>query len=129
LAGISAEKLTALKIKTMFKNYLITINATDRNRCNCVKWVRDRIPNLPYGLWTIWDKKKIIDTQNAKIGRVAIMSVGWPWGHLGIVKEKGSNRVVIQEANYKRCQITERQGTPKELKIIGYFNPNKKHWQ
>lgn len=111
-------------------NYqMLTLNNTDRNKCNCVKWVRDRIKNLPYGLWTIWDKKKIIDTQKCKVGRVAIMKVGLPWGHVGIVTQKGSDRIVIQEANFKRCQVTERQGTEKQLKIIGYFNPHKKHWQ
>ncbi len=113
----------------MFKNYCLTINATDKNRYNCVHWVRDRIPNLPFGLWTIWNKKKIIDSHKAKIGRVAIMNVGRPWGHLGIVTGKGSNRIVIQEANYRLGKITERQGTPKSLKIIGYFNPHKKHWR
>lgn len=113
----------------MFKKYCLTINATDKHRCNCVKWVRARIPNLPYGLWTIWDKKKIIDSHKAKVGRVAIIRTGWIWGHLAIVTGKGSNRIVIQEANYKHCRITERQGTPKSLKIVGYFNPHKKHWQ
>jgi hypothetical protein len=109
----------------MSKYYLLVLNATDKNRCNCVKWVRDRVPNLPFGLWTINDKKKIINSKKAKIGRVAIMNVGLPWGHVGVVVGKGSDRIVIKEANFKFCKITERQGTEKELKIIGYFNPNK----
>lgn len=113
----------------MSKNYTITLNASDPNRWNCVKYVRSRVPNLPYGLWTVKDKTKIIDTQKAKIGRVAIMNVGRPWGHVGIVVGKGSNRIVIEEANYKYGKITQRQGSKEDLKIVGYFNPNKKHWQ
>lgn len=109
----------------MSKNYLLVINTKDKNRCNCVKWVRERVPKLPFGLWYIWNKKKIINSHKAKIGRVAIMNVGLPWGHVGIVADKGSDRIVIQEANYKFCKITERQGTEKDLKILGYFNPNK----
>jgi hypothetical protein len=109
----------------MSKNYTIVLNATDKNSCNCVKWARDKVPKLPFGLWTIFDKKKIINSHKAKIGRVAIMNVGLPWGHVGIITGKGSDRIVIKEANYKFCKITERQGTEKELKIIGYFNPNK----
>jgi hypothetical protein len=110
----------------MSKQYTKILNATDPNRCNCVFFVRARVPKLPFGLWTIAHKKKIINSHKAKIGRVAIMNVGLPWGHVGIVTGKGSDRIVIQEANYKFCKITERQGTKKELKILGYFNPNKK---
>ena len=109
----------------MSKNYLIVLNDTDKNRYNCVKWVRERVPNLPFGLWTIINKKNIINSHKAKIGRVAIMNVGLPWGHVGLITSKGSDRIVIQEANYKMGKITERQGTEKELKILGYFNPNK----
>jgi hypothetical protein len=109
----------------MSKYYLLVLNATDKNRWNCVKWAREKVPSLPFGLWTIRDKKKIINSHNAKIGRIAIMNIGLPWGHVGVITGKGSNRIVIQEANFKYGKITERQGTEKELKIIGYFNPFK----
>jgi hypothetical protein len=111
----------------MFKNYCLIINDTDPNRWNCVKYVRARVPNLPFGLWNIWNKIKIIDSHKAKVGRVAIIKTDTPWGHLAIITGKGSNRIVIQEANFKLGKITERQGTPEDLKIVGYFNPQKKH--
>jgi len=109
----------------MSKNYLLVLNATDKNRCNCVKWARDRVPQLPFGLWTISDKKKIINSKKAKAGRVAIMKVGIPWGHVGVVKALRGDKIIIQEANYKFCKITERFGSEKDLKILGYFNPFK----
>lgn len=109
----------------MSENYLIVLNDTDKNRYNCVKWVRERVPNLPSGLWTILDKKNIINSYKAKIGRVAIMNVGLPWGHVGLITNVGNNHITIQEANYKIGKITERHGIEKELKILGYFNPNK----
>ncbi|MDD2498880.1 MAG: CHAP domain-containing protein [Desulfitobacteriaceae bacterium] len=109
----------------MSKSYVKILNTTDANRCNCVLWVRKRVPNLPFGLWTILSKKKIINSDKAKEGRVAIMNVGLPFGHVGIVKEVGKNHITIQEANYKLCKVTERHGTEKDLKILGYFNPNK----
>ena len=109
----------------MSKYYLQVINNTDKNRFNCVKWLRNKVPKLPYGLWTIQSKIKIINSHKAKIGRVAIMNIGLPFGHLGIITGKGSDRIVIREANFKIGKITERQGTEKELKIIGYYNPNK----
>ena len=108
---------------------MIVLNNTDKNRFNCIKWVRDRVQNLPYGLWTIWDKKKIIDTQTAKIGRVAIMNVGLPWGHVGIVTNVYDDLITIIEANYRAGKITQRYGTKEKLKILGFFNPQKKRWQ
>lgn len=105
--------------------YTTIINNTDPNRWNCVFYVRARIPSLPYGLWTIWNKKKIINAENPKPGRVAIMNVGLPWGHLGVVKKKDGRNVTIQEANYKYGKITERCGTEADLKILGYFSPYK----
>ena len=100
---------------------LIVLNSTDKNRFNCVKWAREKKPDLSFGLWTIGDKKDIINSCNPEIGAVAVMNVGLPWGHLGIVEDFGDGMVVIQEANFKFGKITERSGTPAELKILGYF--------
>ena len=100
---------------------LIFLNIYPKNKCNCVKWARDHKPNLPFGLWTIGDKKKIINSHEPKIGAVAIMNVGLPFGHVGIVKDFKYRRITIREANFKFCEITERIGTAEELKILGYF--------
>ena len=109
----------------MSKPYLEILNATDPNKCNCVLFVRARVPKLPYGLWTIGNKKKIINDHTPREGSVAIMNVGLPWGHVGIIKKVGRNHLTIQEANYKFCKITERHGNTADLNIIGDFNPNK----
>lgn len=109
-------------------NNLCVLDDKDVNRFNCVKWVRARVTNLPFGLWTIYDKKKIIDTKNAKKGRVAIMDYCFPIGHLGIVKDVSGNFITILEANFLMGKITERIGKMKELKILGFFNPEKKKW-
>lgn len=109
----------------MQKGMIITDEKKDPNRWNCVKYVRARVPNLPSGLWTIWSKKKIINESEPKKGRVAIMNVGLPWGHVGIVKDKEGHLIKIKEANYKAGKITQRVGTETELKILGYFDPKK----
>lgn len=108
----------------MANDYLIVLNETDKNRCNCVLYARSRVPKLPYGLWTLGNKKAIINSHKAKIGSVAIINVGWPWGHVAIVTNTIHYKIIIQEANYKSCKITERCGTEEELKILGYFDPN-----
>ena len=108
----------------MSKKYTEILNVTDPNRWNCVKYVRARVPKLPYGLWTISDKKKIINDHTPRAGSVAIINCGLPWGHVALVKKVGSQHLTIEEANYKYGKITQRHGNTSDLKIIGYFNPN-----
>jgi len=107
----------------MSKNYLFVLSATEKNRCNCVLWARDQVPSLPFGLWTIIAKKKIINSHKAKVGSVAIINAGLPFGHVAIVSKVGLNHITIKEANYKHCTITERHGSESDLKILGYFEP------
>ena len=109
----------------MSKNYTEILNVTDPNRWNCVKYARERCHKLPFKLWTISDKKKIINDNTPDKGSVAIMNTGLPWGHVGIIKKVGRNHLTIQEANYKAGKITERHGRAVDLKILGYLNPDK----
>jgi len=131
------------------------LNTTDKNRCNCVLYARSQGLVFPTGMWTIADKKRIINTANPKKGCLAIMNVG-VWyiltsgmapghpearkrvfsGHIGIVENiKYSTKkcpacgtilknqvsyLTIREANFVKCAITRRSGTPQELKILGY---------
>jgi len=108
----------------MSKPYIEIKNTTDPRRCNCVFYVRERVPNLPFGQWTIKDKKKICNDSIPRVGSVAIMYIGLPWGHCGIVKKVGKRHLTIQEANFRTCKITERHDTSANLMIIGYFNPS-----
>ena len=110
----------------MSKPYIEILNTTDPNRKNCVFYVRARVPKLPYGMWTIRNKKAICNDNTPRKGSVAIMYVGLPWGHLGIITKVGKRHVTIKEANFKHGKITERHGTTADLMIIGYFNPNYK---
>lgn len=105
---------------------MLVLSTTDKNRFNCVKWAREQVPELPFGLWTILNKKKIINSQTSKVGSVAIMNVGLPWGHVGVVvaRTDSGKYKTIKEANFKSGKITERQGTTTELKILGYFDPH-----
>jgi len=105
----------------------IVINEKNASRFNCVKYARSMVKSLPFRLWTISDKKKIINDKKSKIGSVAIMNCGLPWGHVGVVIDKtGQGQYkTIREANFKLGKITERTGTSAELKILGYFNPKK----
>ena len=128
MAGISQGVQPQIQKMSKKATTLEVLNATDPNRFNCVKYARTLIPSLPFGLWTIWDKKKIINSEKSKVGNIAIMKVGLPWGHVGVVTDRtgGGRYKTIQEANFRIGKITKRTGTSKDLKIIGYFDPRKK---
>jgi surface antigen len=63
------------------------------------------------------------------VGSVAIMNVGAPYGHVGIVTAvKKDTRgqvtsITINEANYSACKLSTRSGLPSSLKVTGYFKP------
>ncbi len=92
------------------------------NACNCVLWVRcARASWLPYGLTTLDDKRRAINSSTAQAGRVAVHNISYPWGHVSYVTGVSGDRIYIEEANYRACQVTSRSGTKSDLKIIGYI--------
>lgn len=124
--GIDNAQAAAANISSKAGKYMIpnikVLNTSDPNRFNCVKYVRARVKTLPYGLWTITDKRKIINSHTPKVGNVTIMNTGFG-GHVAIVTFVGKKQITIREANYKHGKVTERHGTKSSLKIVGYFRP------
>jgi len=110
------------------------INKTDLYKCNCVLWLRVVLPELPTGLWTLDDKRAIINSSKPVVGSGAMSSDG-VWfthegkkvfsGHVAFVKKVDKDVITIREANYRSCTVTEREGTMKELKLIGFFVPDR----
>lgn len=90
--------------------------------CNCVTWVRcARASWLPYGLYTLADKKKIMNSKTAGVGQVAVHDIYYPYGHLSYIKKISGSTITIEEANYSKCKQTSRSGTKSGLKIFGYI--------
>ncbi len=111
---------------------LYVIDKKNKHKCNCVTYARSRVPSLPYGSWTLEDKKKTINSKEPMVGAVATTKDGvWynRWGrrvfsgHVAVVTKIDGRLITIQEANFRKCAITERTGTEEELKIIGYYIP------
>ncbi len=97
-------------------------SASACNACNCVLWVRcAKAPWLPYGLTTLGDKRRAINSYTAGAGKVAVHNISYPYGHVSYVTGVSGSRIYIQEANYSACQVSSRSGTQSELKIIGYI--------
>ena len=109
----------------MAKAYYKIINRTDPNRYNCVYFARAKVPSIPYGMWTICNKVKIINSYKPRVGSVAIIKTSRRWGHLAVVTYAKGRHITIIESNYKSCTITERHNTPANLEILGYFDPRK----
>ncbi|MCL2146321.1 MAG: S-layer homology domain-containing protein [Synergistaceae bacterium] len=93
-------------------------------KSNCVLWARAyKIPELPFGLWTLSDKIAIINEDTASPGCAAIIKT--PQGHIAYVEDVQDGIITIIEANWGSSRITRASGTEEELKILGYFNPLK----
>lgn len=92
--------------------------------CNCVLYARTLVPSLPRGLFTLKDKKNIINSNSPSQGAVAVIDSGHQWGHVAVVTSINSDgTITIQESNWGRCRIGSRTGSPQRLNILGYFQP------
>jgi hypothetical protein len=87
--------------------------------CNCVLYLRKLGYKFPYGMWTLLAKKRIINSQTPRAGAIAVINA--KYGHMAVVLSVKGKIIKIQEANYRRCRITQRWGTEKELGIVGYY--------
>jgi len=114
-----------LLIKKMSEKSTIILSNKEKNSDNCVKWARQFVPNMPFGLFTFTDKKNIINSKKAKVGSIAIIETDKKIGHVAVVIWVGKNHITIKEANFKTGKITQRHDTEKDLKVLGYFNPEK----
>jgi hypothetical protein len=107
------------------KPWIKKINENHALRCNCVLYLRALGVKMPFGLFTIEDKKKIINTKKPAPGNIAIIDTGQKWGHIALITYARGRHVTIREANFYGCQISERHDTPDALHIVGYFQKNK----
>ena len=104
---------------------------------NCVFYVRDHVPSLPYGLGTWTGKLAIINAHAPQPGDVAIINVGSgvykDVGHVAIVEEVTDSMITIIEGNFYAGHVSRRTATGANageaaglLGIVGYFRPGKK---
>lgn len=100
----------------------------------CVAYARSRAPGLPSGLFSMADKRRIINANKCKAGSVAIISYG-SVGHVAYVekcdRDGKKEGITIVEANWKAGKITKRKASSsdglraaeRELGIEGYWQP------
>ncbi len=111
-----------------------TMLGRDLHSDNCVFFVRDRVPSLPYGLGTWTGKLAIINAHVPQPGDVAVIQVGSgvykDVGHVAIVEEITGSTITILEGNLYAGYVSRRTATGANagdaaglLGIVGYFRP------
>ena len=90
---------------------------------NCVYYAKARQPGLPNGLYTYGDKARIINSQVARPGCVAIIRTGHKWGHVAYVTST-RGAIHIAEGNWPSGRCGRRVGTARSLNISGYWCPS-----
>ena len=100
----------------------------------CVAYARSRVPGMPSGLYTMNDKRRMINSNKCKAGSVAVIEYG-SVGHVAVVekcdREGKKEGNTITEANWQRGKITKRKASSsdglraaeRELRIVGYWKP------
>ncbi len=100
----------------------------------CTDFARSRVPRLPGNLFTIADKRAIINDRTARVGSVAIIDVPSGTyaenGHVAVVENVTANSITIAEAHFGGPYTERRRATGRDLadaeaqlRIIGYFRP------
>ena len=94
---------------------------------NCVKYAREMVPNLPFGLFTKADKQRAVqeegfrDPSMLKAGDAVVTSEG-DVGHVAIVVGEQNGQLVLEEANYSPGQVTRgRLLDVNDPKIYGFI--------
>lgn len=100
----------------------------DRPECNCVKYARSQVLQLPGDLFTLAQKRAVMNHAFPRVGSVAVHDIFGDVGHVSVVRNvkvnsNGSLTATVQEGNYKSGYITTRTDTVDALKIVAYFDP------
>lgn len=90
--------------------------------CNCVLTARVFNTDLPRGLYSLSQKKRIINSKEPTIGATVITNEGNWTGHAATVVGVTEDTVTLLEANYKRCKVTTRVLDKDSKKIVGYYS-------
>lgn len=83
--------------------------------CNCYRYVKERIPDLPH--------TSVILSNLESEGEVAVFY--YPSSgvhHYAVVKEVTPYAIVIQEANFKSCQYTQRVLPRDYPRLLGFYS-------
>lgn len=104
---------------------------------NCVKWAREQVPSLPFGLFNKQDKINAINfaeeqgfgSRNMQLAQVgdAILTGEGNVGHAAVIQDidPQTGELILAEANYTPGQVTAgRRISMNDPKIYGFVSAN-----
>lgn len=110
----------------------ITVLAQTTDPRQCVDYARSRVGALPTGLFSMQDKRNVINEPRpgrARAGYIAIINASAD-GHVAYVEEVTRNSITISETNYPAGTFRRRRAVGRDiddaavqLRIVGYFRP------
>lgn len=89
-----------------------------KKSCSCVTFARKYIPNLP----RVITASEYEPNAPPTIGGAVIMDYDGV-GHIAVITGFPGGNLAIIEANYKKCEVTERVISFDDEHIIGYYVP------
>lgn len=98
-------------------------------KTNCVAFVRYKVPSLPGGLYSLDDKKNIINSYTPSVGAVAISTGNSSYGHVAYVEAVSGSTITTLNGGFAdgngnyTGHIERISGTAAEQGIIGYWKP------
>ncbi|MDB5693571.1 MAG: hypothetical protein JWO81_2634 [Alphaproteobacteria bacterium] len=92
------------------------------------------VPTLPGNLYTIGQKRAIINDRVPRVGSVAVIDVptgrSAENGHVAVVVDVTSNSITLAEAHFggwyserRRAVGSDLADAGRQLRIVGYFRP------
>jgi len=104
------------------------------NSDNCVKWLRQKIPNLPFGLFTTADKLRAVqeegftDRNEVRTGDAVLTAESAPGedsGHVARIMGIDGDDLILEEANYRTGRVTRgRRINMNDAKVLGFIHPS-----
>lgn len=85
-------------------------------KCSCVRAVRSFGANIPYDT----DAENIEPNSEIEVGAVAIFKTV-NYSHIAIVTNIKDSTFWVKEANYLKCQITEREINFDDERLVGFY--------
>ncbi len=94
-------------------------------KSNCVAFARYKVPSLPGGLYTLDDKKAIINGYVAKVGAIAITTGNSSYGHVAYVESVSGTQVTTLNGGWQDGTHIGRWTASESVQgIVGYWYPD-----
>lgn len=120
---IIGDKIGIVKVSEAAVSYALEYdNLPAETKSNCVAFARYKVPSLPSGLWTLQDKKNIINSYTPKVGAIAITTGNSSAGHVAYVEAVNGAQITTLNGGWEDgTHIGRYTATAEAQGIVGYW--------